>query len=375
MRDIVLVGAGHTHLHVMKEWGRRPISNARLMLISKFPYAAYSGMLPGTLAELYSPDEMLIDLQEFSDRCGVTCVIEDASELDHESKILCTSNGKEISFGIASFGIGSVPAGGEEFQSNPRVIPIKPMQTFLVRLETAFAQQISSGWKSPGDARIRVAIVGGGAAGVEIAFCLNERLFQRGIVAEVLVVESGNRLLHGYPGRLVSRVEKLFHHRGIETRLNSRVVDIHNDQVQLDSGEAIDANLVIWITGAAPPRFLKNVHLPKSENGFLEVESTLQSTSGEPIFVVGDTASIKGHDVPKAGVYAVRQGPILWENLNRFIAGKTLLKYKPQKKFLSLISTGDEKALLEYHGWTMYGTWPWKLKDHIDRSFIRQYQV
>lgn len=378
MREIVLVGAGHTHLHIVREWGKQPIAGTRLTLVSEFAFAAYSGMLPGTLAELYAPDEMLIDLDDLCSQTKTRIIVDQAAALDSSNNTITLQSGKTVSFDIASIGIGSVPAGEKELEINPRVIPIKPMQTFLPRLEAAFASHLDRriNRRSPVEtvAGTRVAIVGGGAAGVEIAFCLNERLFKRGISAEVVLYESGEQILPWYSKRTVAKIESQFLYRGIETALNHRVERIADDHIHFNNGSTATADIVIWITGAAPPSSLECFDLRKSDSGFLATENTLQTTSGKPVFAVGDTGSIIDEEVPKAGVYAVRQGPVLWNNLKRLLAGQTLERYRPQGQFLSLMATGDETAILEYRGWSFSGKWCWKLKDHIDRSFVKQFR-
>src|SRR4029077_8731566 len=126
--------------------------------------------------------------------------------------------------------------------------------------------------------------------------------------------------------------------------------------------------IIVWATAASPPPVLQRFHLPKTDDGFLAVRPTLQTTADLPVFAVGDTAGFVTDRVPKAGVYAVRQGPVLWDNLRHMFAGEPLRPYRPQRGFLSLLSTGDGRAILDYKGLTGYGRWAWRLKDHIDRK-------
>ena len=143
----------------------------------------------------------------------------------------------------------------------------------------------------------------------------------------------------------------------------------------LETGERIRADLVIWAAGASPPMALRGFELPKSERGFLKAHRTLQTTANAPVFISGDTADIEGALVPKAGVYAVRQAPVLWKNLRRHFAGKRLHDYKPQRRFLSLLSCGDGTAILDYMGFTSHSGWAWMLKKWIDRKWMKRFRV
>ena len=139
--------------------------------------------------------------------------------------------------------------------------------------------------------------------------------------------------------------------------------------------ERIRADLVIWAAGASPPMALRGFELPKSERGFLQARRTLQSTANVPVFITGDAADIEGTLVPKAGIYAVRQGPVLWKNLRRYFAGKRLREFRPQRRFLSLLACGDGTAILDYLGFTSHSAWAWMLKSWIDRKWMKRFRV
>ncbi|MCY2968387.1 MAG: selenide, water dikinase SelD, partial [Planctomycetota bacterium] len=390
MRDLVLIGAGHTHLHVMRMWRMRAIDNVRLTVVSPFGRATYSGMLPGTLAGLYRPEEMEIDLWRFVPACGGRLIVAEAVGLDPKNRQLELADRPPIRFDVASVGIGSVPStknvvgpvqlgeGNVDFNpSYPRVIRIKPMATFRERLATAVRNVVS--FRSIGSTNatqyidshtspLRLTVVGGGAGGIEIALAAEVWLRSQKVV------------------KSIRSVRREFENRGIELRLNSRVTAISLRTPEppqlgmepvvltLDGGESIEADVVIWATAAAAPAVLERFQLPRGPSGFLAVRPTLQSTGGAPVFAVGDTADFQDHPVPKAGVYAVRQGPVLWENLNRFFAGRELVNSVQQRGFLSLLSLGDGRAIADYRGWSATGRWAWRWKDWIDRRFMKMYR-
>jgi selenide,water dikinase len=372
-RVLVLVGAGHTHMHVLRQWRRRPISDVRLTLITPFRHATYSGMLPGTLAGLYGRDAMQIDLCRLTEGTGMRLLVAEATGLDPHKRLVTFDDQPDIHFDVASVGIGSVPNRTEVWSGSSRVLSIKPMATFLDRLDNLMART-----NRPGRP-LHCAVVGGGAAGTEISFCLDAMLRTRRIPHQLLLLDHHAEILAGYSRALIQRARRLLERRGIEILLGQAVMAIEetaHDRAQLTLGDATtrQADIIIWATSATASRDLAGYALPKDANGFLTVHSTLQSTADVPVFVVGDSASFVSQQIPKAGVYAVREGPILWQNIQRYVSHRPLIPFQPQSSFMSLLSTGDGKALMQYHGWTAYGSWTWWLKDWIDRRFVRQYQ-
>lgn len=368
-RDLVLIGAGHTNLHIVRQWRMRPIADVRLTLISPFSRATYSGMLPGTLAGLYTPDDMEIDLYRFAESCGARLIVDEVIGFDPTIRRVLFADRPPLRYDVASIGIGSVPGQREIWERNPHVLSIKPMATFATRLAMAIDAK-----RQAVATQIEIVIVGGGAGGVEVAFGLDVWTRAKIIAARVSLVDANADILQGYSAGTVQRAQREFERRGIAVHLGKRIKNYANGQLTFEEGTTLPADIVIWATSAAPPPVLENVRLPKTDDGFLAVRSTLQTTADYPIFVVGDTASFVDKSVPKAGVYAVREGPILWDNINRLFAGRELIEYQPQRGFLSLLSLGDERALLEYRGFSAEGRWAWRLKDYIDRKFMRMYQ-
>lgn len=374
---IVLVGAGHTHLHVVRKWRMTPIPDTQLTLVSEFDQAAYSGMLPGTLAGLYQPHEMQIDLYRLTKYCSVRLVLGKAAGLDLQRQEVQLADGGAVRFDVVSIGIGSVPARRDLWEGNSHVVAVKPMQTFLSRLSDRIEDWQTGPHPQRGRA-LQAVIVGGGAAGVEIGFCLDAHFKRRAISAEIQIVESGYEILTGAAAGTIHKARRELDRRGITVEAGREVIGLNGqDRAQLVFCDNISqsADLVIWATGAAAPPALAGFTLPKTPDGFLAVRPTLQSIAEEPVFAVGDTAAVLGYPIPKAGVYAVRQAPVLWKNLGNFCAGKPLKEYRPQRRFLSLMATGDERAILEYHGFSAHSHWAWTLKDWIDRRFVQQYQV
>jgi len=370
-KNLVLLGIGHTNAHIVHEWATQPIDGYRLICISKFATATYSGMLPGTLGEQFAENEMQIQLAPLVQRAGAELLLADVNGLDFVARQVTFSDHAPIDFDLLSIGVGSMPAGWDT-HSSPLVVPIKPMQTFLRRLDQRI-QCAACRDQNP----IRVAIVGGGVAGVEIAFCLQQRLqdpaFQHGTVVEIFT--SSRQVADGMRSKSVRRLEKLLQKRGIKVHHSCRVDSVSDDALITSDGQRHAFDGVIWATGAAAPPVLSKLGLQTDDRGFVATAKTLQSLSDPRIFAVGDSGTIVDSPCPKAGVYAVRQCPVIWHNLNAITREESLIHFKSQKDFLKLLNTGDGKALLEYKCFTIHAGWCWDLKTWIDKRFISTYQI
>ncbi|MCG8585449.1 MAG: FAD-dependent oxidoreductase, partial [Pirellulales bacterium] len=370
--DIVLLGAGHTNAHILRMWKMQPIPDARLTCVTNFPIATYSGMLPGVLAGLYEPQQMQIDLVRLCAAAGVRLICADVTSIDAESRELQFNDRPAMPFDALSIGIGSIPDQRLVETCDDSVLAIKPMQTFCERLDA----RIKWVAKERADAPVRIAIVGGGAGGVEIAFCLPNRVHH--LLGEgrcqLTLVDASNRLVAGMRDKTANMVAAELQTRGVELRLGRRVNRICAGVMTLDDTSQLTTDIVIWATGAVAPPLLESCSLPRDERGFLRTRPTLQSLANDAVFAVGDSGTIDKYPTPKAGVYAVRQGAILWENLRRMCRGESLAEFHPQSGFLKLLNLGNGKAIAEYRGTTWRGGWCWRVKDRIDRRFMAKYQ-
>jgi pyridine nucleotide-disulfide oxidoreductase family protein len=358
----------------VKQWIRYPIANCRLVCISNFPYTTYSGMLPGTLAEQFQPPEMQIDLKALCAAAGAELSLAQVDRIDMPKREIHFNQAAPLPFDALSIGIGSIPAGNDTIQARS-LVPIKPMQTFLSRLDEQILRVRRDDVRSKGEP-LRVAIVGGGLASVEIALCLQARLVKQypGQRAVIQIITAAERVASELPLHGTKRIQRILTDRGVELTLRTRITQV-TERAAIDStGVEHTADCILWAPSAVGPPLLQKLGLPLDDKGFIATDATLRAISGAPIFAVGDSGTILDSPVPKAGVYAVRQSPVLWHNLQAVLGNRKLIKFKPQREFLKLINTGDGKALLQYGWLTFYGRWCWRLKTHIDKRFIKQFQ-
>lgn len=246
------------------------------------------------------------------------------------------------------------------------------MQTFLSRLDDRLSSVLARNAADP----VNIVIIGGGAGGVEIAFCLHERIqhLSGGRPLQITLVSSGHQLPDGVRQRTSKLVHRALERKGVQLRLGRRVVGVSAGTVRLDNNDTLPVDVTILATSAVGPSLLSQFDLPTDDKGFLLTRSTLQTIADAPIFAVGDSGTLESRPTPKAGVFAVRQGPVLWENIARSLSNRDLQEYVPQRDFLKLLNTGDRRAVAEYHGFSFHAGWCWRLKDNIDGSFMDKYQ-
>ncbi|MBN3892168.1 MAG: FAD-dependent oxidoreductase [Nostoc sp. JL31] len=386
VKKLVLIGGGHSHAIVMKMFGMKPLTGVNLTLITTASETAYSGMLPGHIAGFYSHSECHIDLRPLANFAQAQLYIDTVVALDlTNNKVLC-ANGLAVDFDVLSIDIGSTPAILSVSGAAEYAIAAKPVSQLLEH----WHQLIAAVGKNPQET-ISIAIVGGGAGGVELALSMQSYLHkilhqtQQPIQnLEIHLFQCGHELMPNYHQSVRHQLQQILTKRGIKLHLGETVCKIapttHKEskevfKIKCESGLTVECNKIFWVTQASAPEWLKNAGLGTDEQGFILVEDTLQSQTHPQIFAAGDIATMVNHPRPKAGVFAVRQGKPLFENLQRILLGKPLKSYKPQKQYLSLIGTGDKQAIATRGTLTLPAhKLLWCYKDWIDRRFMERFR-
>ncbi len=368
MPRVVLVGAGHTHIQVLRHWMMYPDPTIEATLVVDTPVAVYSGMAPGLVAGQYERHELEIDAAPLARRAGARVVLARCVGVEAAARRLLIEGRRPLPFDIASFDIGSTVAGTDLPGVREHAVPTRPINRLAAVVNGRVASLTG---EEPA-----VVVVGSGAGGIELGFCVDARLRQRGLRPRVTIVEASDRILPGAHPRLVQRVEAAARRRGLRTLTATTVTAVEADRVRLDNGASIDADLTFWVTGAAALPIFQGADLPLCDRGFVRTRPTLQVEGHDHIFAVGDCATlIEQPDRPRAGVYAVRMGPFLIENLERLTTGQRLRRYRPQAEFLALLNLGDGRAAGARWGVSFEGRWVMRLKDRIDRRFMERFQT
>ena len=371
-KTLLLVGAGHAHLEILRRLILEPLPGVALTMVSLGGLQHYSGMVPGYLQGTYWEEEIAVRVPDLVRRAGGSFISGRAIELDRTRRTVRveTRQGEplDVPYDAVSFAVGSDSAGADAPGVREEAQRVKPLE----RVVTLFHKLWDlAGSKEP----ISAVVVGGGAAGVEVALALSAVLVRTRTPHKVTIVEACADVLSSYPERFRRRARRVLERRGIAVWTGQRVVAVRAEEVETDQGERFPSRLTVWLTGAVAWPWFRDSGLALDPRGFLLINDALSSVDDPRIFAAGDCGTLVNHPrTPKAGVYAVREAPVLWESLKAAIQGGDPPRYVPQRGFLSLLNTGDGRALLDYKGMVSHGRWAWRLKDRIDRRFMRRYQ-
>ncbi len=364
---LVLAGGGHSHVEVLRRFAKTPVPHLSITLVSRDVAMPYSGMLPGFIAGDYSAEDCHIDLRALAQKAGAMFCQADINGIDLAEKHLLCVDAPPVPFDLLSLNTGATPAmenvpGAREF-----AWPAKPVDAF-VRNWQAIRLSLE---KQPREHRF--VIVGGGAGAVELTLAMQHTLHDTA-PATFAIVSASEELLPTHSAGVRTRLERVLRARAVALHRGETAMEVTQGDVRCASGLRVPFDTLVWVTQAAAAPWLRASGLAVNDQGFPLVNDTLQSTSHAFVFVAGDAAHLVGRSVAKSGVYAVREAPVLADNLASQILGKPLRPYRPQKHHLSLISTGDRYAVASRGAWSIGGRWVWRWKDHIDRTWMRRYR-
>lgn len=410
VKDLVLVGGGHAHVHTLKMFGMNPMPGVRVTLITRDIETPYSGMLPGFVAGFYSHEECHIDLGKLCNFANARMLHVEANGLDvYRKEIYCSDGRPPIKYDVISIDIGispktipsARPFGNRDVRTS--ITPVKPIDRFANRWDIIL-ERVLNVYKDGGEIsslkKFYICVVGGGAGGVELAFALHQRIYNElkkrkmdesfaesysdtSAIAnniEVKILTRGNTLVSSHSKQVQEMCEKKLVEKGITVCRNAEVVDTaFEDDVSYlvcANGQKHEYHETIWCTQGTAQSWLKDVEgLKTTSEGFICVKSTLESVSVEDVFACGDVAHYTESPRPKAGVFAVRAGPPLTANIRSRLLGETKLEpWTPQDLFLGIIGTGDGNAIATKGPLGVQGEFVWKLKDKIDRLWMTGYQ-
>ena len=374
LKDVVLVGAGHSHVTVLRMFGMKPIPGVRLTLISREVHTPYSGMLPGLIAGHYGFDDAHIDTGPLARFAGARLYQDEAVDLDLAGRRVICRRRPPVPYDLLSLNIGSTPNTADVPGASEHAIPVKPIDGFLRRFEALQARVLAR------KGHTAVALVGAGAGGVELLLAVEHRLrqavaragFDAGGLSFVLVSDVAD-ILPSFPAAFRARFHAVLAARGIAVITGAPVTRVEAGRLMLAGYGPLAADEILWTTQAAPARWLAKAGLPLDARGFLRVDQTLRVVGREEVFAAGDTIAFSGRELPKSGVYAVRAGPALAENIRRTLTGRSLRRFRPQREALYLVSTGGRHAVGSRNGLVVEGDWVWRWKDWIDRRFMRKF--
>ena len=375
VKDLVLVGGGHSHLAVLKMFAMKPVPGVRITLITRDVHTPYSGMLPGFIAGNYEFDETHIDLRKLAQFAGARIYHDSALGIDHGSKKVICANRPPVAFDVLSICIGSTPRMLTP-GAKGSVIPVKPIGQF-VDYWHGLAERVLAH-----EGEVHVGGVGAGAGGVEVLLAVEHHLRKDFEAAgrssdhvTFHIFTDTDDILPNHNAKTRAKFNRVMQERGIQVHTDHKVVAVEDGTVRCENGNVVELDEILWVTPAgAAPWLGEETKLLLDEDGFILVDDTLESLSHPDIFAAGDIATVPKHPRPKAGVFAVRQGPPLARNLKRALTGRRLKPFRPQSDFLTIVTTGGKYAVASRGDWSLEGAWVWKFKDWIDVRWMKKYQ-
>lgn len=357
-RDLVFVGGGHAHALVLLRWAMNPLAGARLTVIDPNPTAPYTGMLPGLIAGHYGQSDLEMNLVALARHAGARQVLGRATGLDPVARQVLVDGRPPIAYDVVSVDVGITSNLPELPGFLDHAIAAKPLGGYAERWQAFVASNPASA---------RIVVLGAGVGGVELALAMQHRLPS----ARVTLVERSEALPHlGTAAR--NHLLRLLGERGIGLETGVEAVAVEADAVRLADGRSLPSDFTLGAAGSRPQDWLVRTGLALTD-GYVTVDSTLRSVSHPEVFAAGDCAHMAESPRAKAGVFAVRQAPILHHNLRAALSGGALRPYRPQRDYLKLISLGGKAALADKWGLPLAGRPMWTLKNRIDRKFMRMF--
>lgn len=371
LKKLLLIGAGHAHAFVLEAFAQRPDPSIDITVVSDSALAAYSGSVPAWLAGECTLRETQIDVAALCQQAGATLIQSPVVALNHSDRQVTLANGEVHNFDIASFNIGSTLTQPDiQGEQPPYLLAMRPLSSLHHRWQ-ALQERVMA---LPANSTQQVVSVGGGAASCETLMSVLARLRRKRpdigwhghllSAAPTLLGDAG-----WLPRQLTAHALK---RAGIKVHYERRGHSLVDGGVLDNQGVLLPADIVLWATGAVGHAWLSDTALPLDAKRFIAINSAMM-TSGTPyLFAAGDCAHFDP-PLPKAGVYAVRQGPLLAENLRAACHGQALTDWQPPKHVLALIGTGDGQAIASRGAIGFSGKWVWKWKKRIDARFIDRF--
>ena len=365
LKRLVLLGAGHAHLLVLRAFAQSPPPETELLLITPSGWQYYSGMLPGWMAGDYDIEQCRVEVAPQVAAAGGKLLLDSAVALDADRRQLTLAGGEQLDYDWLSIDIGSRTQLGALSNYSGPLLSVKPIDEFQANWQTFVDASATAGAG-------HLAVVGGGAAGVELAMAaanVVNHSHEGGGRVSLIAGETGP--VPGFNARLRRLAAKKLERRGV-TLIGQRAV-ARDGELTLADGTPLKSSVVIAATGAMAAPFLKDSGLAVDEQGFVQVDACHRSESHPHVFAVGDTCSRTDGALNRSGVHAVRAGPVLADNLRAALSGASLKPFRPRRYSLYLLACGDRTAIGSYGPLTFSGRWVWRLKDRIDRGFIESF--
>ncbi len=365
-KHIVLAGGGHAHLYSLARVGELTRRGFDVTFVDRSPYLYYSGMATGVISGAYVPDEHRIDIRRLVEEWGGRFIEGRITRIRTENREFVLENGQTIPYDVASVCLGSEIRRSIVAKHGTDAVGVKPVVNTL-----EMRRRLLALGKGPAP---RILVVGGGAAGCEVAANTLALLGQLGLKAELTIAQRSESLLPNAPRRAQREILRFLQERGAKVLTGTVVTRLDDGVAWTSDDRELPYDLLVMAVGVSPPKVFRDSRLPTDGAGALRLDRYLRSVGDGHLFGGGDCVSFRGKALPKLGVFAVRQGPIIFRNLQASLAGSPLQEYRPQKHYLYVLNLGDGNGLAVYGRLSWRGRLSWWLKHLIDEKFIKEYR-
>ncbi len=358
---LLLIGGGHAHLSLLKKMKKNQLPNCEVTLLNPTSKYYYSGMFSGYVEGIYALEDLEINLASLCERAGVQFIEGTAMSVDAKQKMVLTEKGDILSFDVLSFDIGTRRKSMEELPESDSIYHLNRKEQI---------QELGTDESRRGE----VVIIGGGAAGIELGFSIQSWKKKQGDDGNVSIISSSPIYGESEDDRCKKQLKEKLIGAGVVLRENERVEEVRDREVVVGS-ESVPYDALLWMTGSEAPKLYKSSKLPTDDEGYLLVEDTLQVKEYPFIFGSGNGVTVRQYpEIPRNGVMAVRQGEVLWDNLEGFLGSGEGYHFKPQKRYLTILSTGSRHGYLRYGSFCTAGKLAWKMKNKIDQKFMSTFK-
>jgi NADH dehydrogenase FAD-containing subunit len=362
MSRVVLLGAGHAHLHVIARAAELVQRGGEVIVVAPDDFW-YSGLATGVLAGQYEPALDVVDIGALLARAGGRFLRESAMAVDPAARRVTLASGETLGYDLLSVDVGSEVAAGALPGATGYAVPVKPLSN-LLRLR----RDLEARWNAR--ERVRVVVVGGGHSGVEVAAAVQQLAVRRHGGVEVTLLADTDRLLPGVPRGAAMRVTRALERRGVRCVTGTRATSTETGRVRTATGDVFVFDALALATGLEPAPLVRRSGLPTDAAGALVVDATLRSVADSRVFGAGDCIAFEGRALPHIGVHAVKQAPVLLHNLLAALDGGRRRRYRPQRRALLILNLGDGTGLAAWGGLSWHGRGAFWLKDRIDRRWL-----
>lgn len=364
-KHLIFVGAGHAHVTAIAHLDRFIEDEYRVTVISSDAYHYYSGMSPGMLSGIYTPPEARFNMRQLTESRGGRFIEDQVTSVDPENRTVTLAGGRTEAYDVISFNTGSGIATGPLDTSYPNIITVKPVREMF----TARCKILEALKKGP----VRVVVIGGGAAGVEMAGNAWRIGHDTQKDLTITMIARG-KILHNFHPKVRTKAMHSLKTRGITLEEDTPVKGNTQHKIILEDGREHPFDIALVATGVRPSPLFARSGLPVGDNGGMLVNQFLQSTAYPEIFGGGDCIHFQPRKLDKVGVYAVRQNPILLHNLHASLSGGSLKPFHPHGVYMLIINLGDGTGVYNRKYITFGGPPAFKLKNLIDKKFMKAFQ-